>query len=144
MSAQELADLSAAFNAARASNQTAALNEYLDYQETLTSPDKMLLIESSQYQALEAARLANVPPYLVGVATGAYSYQSAEQARADLYIFGVKLYAEAIAETLSMNNVLPNGTYVRFDAESYLAENYAADKADQPEIENTQERIAQR
>jgi phage portal protein BeeE len=70
LSAQELADLSAAFNAARASNQTAALNEYLDYQETLTSPDKMLLIESSQYQALEAARLANVPPYLVGVATG--------------------------------------------------------------------------
>jgi phage portal protein BeeE len=144
LSAQELADLSAAFNAARASNQTAALNEYLDYQETLTSPDKMLLIESSQYQALEAARLANVPPYLVGVATGAYSYQSAEQARADLYIFGVKLYAEAIAETLSLNNVLPNGTYVKFDAESYLAENYAADKADQPEIENTQERIAQR
>jgi hypothetical protein len=43
LSAQELADLSAAFNAARASNQTAALNEYLDYQETLTSPDKMLV-----------------------------------------------------------------------------------------------------
>ena len=144
LSQQELADLSAAFNAARASNQTAALNEFLDYQETLTSPDKMLLIESSQYQALEAARLANVPPYLVGVATGAYSYQSAQQARADLYIFGVKLYAEAIAETLSLNHCLPSGTYVKFDAESYLAENYAADEADRPEIENTQERLAQR
>jgi phage portal protein BeeE len=143
LSAQELADLAAAFNAARATNQTAALNEFLDYQETATSPDKMLLIESSQYQALEAARLANVPPYLVGVATGAYSYQSAQQARADLYIFGVKLYAEAIAQTLSMNNVLPNGTYVEFDAESYLEENYVADKADEP-TENTQERIAQR
>jgi phage portal protein BeeE len=143
LSAQELADLAAAFNAARATNQTAALNEFLDYQETATSPDKMLLIESSQYQALEAARLANVPPYLVGVATGAYSYQSASQARADLYIFGVKLYAEAIAQTLSMNNVLPNGTYVEFDAESYLEENYAADQADEP-TENTQERIAQR
>jgi phage portal protein BeeE len=143
LSAQELADLAAAFNAARATNQTAALNEFLDYQETATSPDKMLLIESSQYQALEAARLANVPPYLVGVATGAYSYQSAQQARADLYIFGVKLYAEAIAQTLSMNNVLPNGTYVEFDAESYLLENYIADKEDEP-TENTQERIAQR
>jgi hypothetical protein len=87
--------------------------------------------------------LANVPPYLVGVATGAYSYQSAQQARADLYIFGVKLYAEAIAQTLSMNNVLPNGTYVEFDAESYLEENYIADKEDEP-TENTQERIAQR
>jgi hypothetical protein len=143
LSAQELADLAASFNAARATNQTAALNEYLNYQETLTSPDKMLLIESSQYQSLECARLANVPPYLVGVATGAYSYQSAQQARADLYIFGVKMYAEAIAQTLSLNNVLPNGTYVEFDAEGYLAENYAADQADEPQ-ENTQEQLATR
>jgi phage portal protein BeeE len=143
LSAQELADLAASFNAARATNQTAALNEYLNYQETLTSPDKMLLIESSQYQSLECARLANVPPYLVGVATGAYSYQSAQQARADLYIFGVKMYAEAIAQTLSLNNVLPNGTYVEFDAEGYLAENYAADQADEPQ-ENTQNQLATR
>jgi hypothetical protein len=143
LSAQELADLAASFNAARATNQTAALNEYLNYQETLTSPDKMLLIESSQYQSLECARLANVPPYLVGVATGAYSYQSAQQARADLYIFGVKMYAEAIAQTLSLNNVLPNGTYVEFDTEGYLAENYAADQADEPQ-ENTQEQLATR
>ena len=42
-----------------------------------------------------------------------------------------------------MNNVLPNGTYVEFDAENYLAENYAADKLDEP-TENTQERLAQR
>jgi phage portal protein BeeE len=143
LSAQELADLAASFNAARATNQTAALNEYLNYQETLTSPDKMLLIESSQYQSLECARLANVPPYLVGVATGAYSYQSAQQARADLYIFGVKMYAEAIAQTLSLNNVLPNGTHVEFDAEGYLAENYAADQADEPQ-ENTQNQLATR
>lgn len=143
LSAQELADLAASFNAARATNQTAALNEYLNYQETLTSPDKMLLIESSQYQSLECARLANVPPYLVGVATGAYSYQSAQQARADLYIFGVKMYAEAIAQTLSLNNILPNGTYVEFDAEGYLAENYVADQADEPQ-QNTQEQLATR
>jgi phage portal protein BeeE len=143
LSAQELADLAASFNAARATNQTAALNEYLNYQETLTSPDKMLLIESSQYQSLECARLANVPPYLVGVATGAYSYQSAQQARADLYIFGVKMYAEAIAQTLSMNNVLPNGTYVEFNADDYLEENYVADVEDIPQ-ENTQERLANR
>ena len=84
-----------------------------------------------------------MPPYLVGVATGAYSYQSAQQARADLWIFGVKLYAEAMAQTLSMNNVLPNGTYVEFDADDYLEENYVADKEDLPQ-ENTQEQLAER
>ena len=144
LDAQSLSDLAAQFNAARASNQTAALNQYLTYTETNSTPDKMLLIEASQYQSLECSRLANVPPYLVGVATGAYSYQSSEQARADLYLFGVKLYADAIASTLSMDNVLPRGTYVEFDSSNYLAENYAADVMDNETIvrENTQEEIA--
>jgi phage portal protein BeeE len=145
LSAQELADLASAFNAARATNQTAALNEYLSYTETNSTPDKMLLIEASQYQALEMSRLANVPPYLVGVATGAYSYQSSQQARADLYLFGVKLYADAIAGALSMDNVLPRGTYVEFDAHEYLEENFMADSMDRTDVninENTQEEIA--
>jgi hypothetical protein len=148
LSAQELTDIAAQFNAARATNQTAALNQYLNYEPTTMTPDKMLLIESANYSALEAARLGNVPPYLVGVSTGSYSYQSAQQARADLYIFGVKLYAEAIAATLSMDNVLPRGTYVAFDSREYLEEEYGADKMDEPsEVnieENTQERIANR
>jgi len=147
LSAQELADLASAFNAARATNQTAALNEYLSYTETNSTPDKMLLIEASQYQSLEMSRIASVPPYLVGVATGAYSYQSSQQARADLYLFGVKLYADAIAGALSMDNVLPRGTYVEFDAHEYLEENFMADSMDREETvieENTQEEIANR
>jgi len=144
LSATELADLASAFNAARATNQTAALNEFLSYTETTATPDKMLLIDAANYQALECARLTNVPPYLVGVSTGSYSYQSSEQARADLYIFGVKAYADCIAATLSQNNVLPRGTYVKFDADEYLVENYAADKMDSPDMpqENTQESLA--
>jgi hypothetical protein len=62
LSAQELADLAAAFNAARETNQTAALNEFVTYTETLTSPDKMLLIDSAEFQAMEMARLCNIPP----------------------------------------------------------------------------------
>ena len=143
LSAQELADLAAAFNTARATNQTAALNEFLTYEPTTMSPDKMLLIESANYSALETGgRIGNVPPYLIGVSTGSYSYQSSQQARMDLLFFGVKLYADAIAETLSMNNVLPNGTFVAFDYESYLEENYLADKMESPVQENTQEEIA--
>ena len=76
LSAQELADLAAAFNAARATNQTAALNEFVTYTETLTSPDKMLLIESAEFQASEMARLCNIPPYLAGLSVGSYSYLS--------------------------------------------------------------------
>jgi len=144
LSASELADLAGAFNAARATNQTAALNEFLSYTETTATPDKMLLIDAANYQALECARLTNVPPYLVGVSTGAYSYQSSEQARADLYIFGVKAYANCIANTLSQNNVLPRGTYVEFDTTEFLMENAVADQMDTGNTpqQNTQENMA--
>jgi len=137
-------DNSAAFNAARSSNQTAALNEFLTYEPTSATPDKMLLIDAANYQALECARLTNVPPYLVGVSTGAYSYQSSEQARADLYIFGVQAYSQCLAATLSQNNVLPRGTYVEFDTHDFLVENEMADKMDSPDLpeENTQEELA--
>jgi len=127
LSGSELADLAASFNAARATNQTAALNEFLTYTETSALPDKMLLIAASEYQALECARLTNVPPFLLGVSTGSYSYQSSTQSRHDLYMFGVKPYADCISETLSGDNVVPRGTFIAFDTEAYLIDNYAPD-----------------
>jgi phage portal protein BeeE len=125
LSAQELADLAAAFNSARETNQTAALNEFVSYTETLTSPDKMLLIESAEFQAMEMARLCNIPPYLAGISVGSYSYQSSAESRMDLWTFGVRAYADCIAGTLSQNSVLPNGTYVEFDVEQYLTGEYS-------------------
>ena len=135
LNAQELADLASAFNAARMTNQTAALNEYLSYTETSTSPDKMLLIDSAEFQAQEMARLCNVPSYLVGIAVGGYSYVSNEGARADLWTFGARSYADCIAGTLSQNNILPNGTYVEFDVEGYLMGDYSENHdMTQPEL----------
>ena len=127
MSGQELADLAAAFQTARDTNQIAALNEFVMYQELLTTPDKMLLIDSAEFQAMEMVRLCNIPPYLAGVSVGSYSYQSSSEARADLWIFGVRAYADCITGTLSQNNVLPNGTYVEFDADDYLEGSYTQD-----------------
>jgi phage portal protein BeeE len=142
LSAQELSEIGAAFQEARLTSQTAVLNEFLSYEASTATPDKMLMIESAQYSALDLARLCGVPPYLVGVSTGAYAYTSSEQSRADLYIFGVKPYADCIASTLSMNNVLPRGTYVKFDTDDYLEENYVADKMTKQPAENTQESLA--
>jgi hypothetical protein len=43
-----------------------------------------------------------------------------------------------------MDNVLPRGTMVKFDASEYLEENYLADTMDREDMpaENTQEEIA--
>lgn len=143
LSAQELADLSAAFNAARQANQTAALNEFLTYEATTATPDKMLLIESAQFSALQMAQICNIPPYLLGVPTGSYAYTNSQESRWDLWLYGTKLYAECITSTLSANNVLPNGTYVMFDTDEYLGEiddaNMSREMVDVEE--NTQESL---
>ena len=124
---QELQQLGQSFEAARLNNSVAVLNEFVTYTETNSDASKQMLVAASEYQSLEIARLANCPPYLLGVATGSYSYQNSTQARQDLYMFGAKLYMDCISETLSMGNVLPRGTYVKFDIDDYLSETYLSE-----------------
>jgi hypothetical protein len=125
LSSQELSDLAAQFNLARTSgNNTAALNEFLEYVPTTATPDKMLMIESADYSARDLGRILGVPSYLLSVSIGAYSYQSSQQSRIDLWTYACKALADCITETLSSDNVLPHGTMVRFDVDDFLAEAY--------------------
>jgi len=82
----------------------------------------MLLVESRQFQALELSRVANIPPYLAGIAVGGYNYQNASQAKQDLYLFAAKNFIQCWNETMSADNILPRGTFVRLDVDSYLEE----------------------
>ena len=123
LSAEELSELAAGFAAARNNNAIAALNQYVDWKESYMDPSKLQLTEARTYQALEMARIANIPPYLVGAPTGSgMTYQNALQARQDLYLFGAKPYIDCIEQTLSMNNVTPRGRYIYLDVEYYLEE----------------------
>ena len=115
-------DLVAAFNAARENNQTAGLSQDLEYKETSANPANMLLMEAANFQALEMTRITNIPPYLAGIDIGSYQYTSGKQSREDLYLFAARLYMDCIAQTLSMNNNLPNGTCVEFDIDAYLSD----------------------
>lgn len=146
LSATELAALAEAFNQARATNQTAALNEFLTYTETNATPDKMLLIDAAEYQSREIANLCNVPPYLLGISTGSYAYTNSQGAKSDLWTFGLSMYAEAIVAALSQQ--LPRGTYVKWDTADFLEtekEEYAVMQPMTEETEpqeNTQEDLA--
>ena len=120
LSSSELADLAASFNAARATNQTAALSPEVHYIETATSPDKMLLVDSAIFQANEMSRVCGVPAYLLNLSVGSYAYTNSVEARQDLWTFGCKQIAECITQTLSGNNILPNNTCVEFDIEDFL------------------------
>ena len=59
--------------------------------------------------------------------SGSFTYQNAQQARQDLYLFGAKQVLDVIQMTLSMTNVLPRNRFVEFDTESYLYENNLAE-----------------
>lgn len=133
MSAEDLGELAAGWAAARRNNAIGALNEFVTWKEFSSDPSKLQLVEARQYQALELARLANIPPYLVGAPTGTgMTYQNALQARQDLYLFGAKPYISAIEETLSGPNVIPRGRHIEFDLESYLGDN---DMVDSPLVD---------
>ena len=145
LSGSELAALAESFNQARATNQTAALNEFLTYTETTATPDKMLLIDAAEYQSKEIANLCNVPPYLLGISTGSYAYVNSQSAKSDLWTFGLSMYAEAIVSALSQQ--LPRGTYVCWDTDDFLEtqeegmSNMQPVQETEPQ-ENTQEELA--
>jgi len=124
MSGDELGEMAAAWSAARQRNAIGALNQFVEWKEFSSDPAKLQLVEARQYQALELARLANIPPYLVGAPTGTgMTYQNALQARQDLYLFGAKPYIDCIEETLSGNNVIAAGKHIEFDLDDYLGDN---------------------
>lgn len=151
LSAQELADLAASFQSARMTGQVAALNEFIKYEATTATPDKMMLLESANYSALDISRLCNCPPYLLGISTGSYAYTNSRESRVDLWTFGTKAYAEIIASTLSSDAILPHGTFVEFDFDDFLGEQEMEESATTPGTpptgdavpeENTQEDMA--
>jgi phage portal protein BeeE len=120
MSGEELSDLAAGWSAARRTNAIGALNEYVKFVEFTADPSKLQLQEGREHAALELSRVANIPPYLVGISTGGMTYQNAQQARQDLFLFGAKPYIQCIEQTLSLPNVLPRGRHVEFDVDTYL------------------------
>jgi len=68
---------------------------------------------------------------MVGIGTTGMTYNNAQQARQDLYLFGAKPFMDCIEETLSMNNVLPRGKHLRFDIKAYLS-----DASIMPDVQN--------
>jgi hypothetical protein len=88
----------------------------------LAQMNKLPVAYTKDGQAIELARVANIPPYMVGIGTTGMTYNNAQQARQDLYLFGAKPFMDCIQETLSMNSILARGRHVKFDLESYLSD----------------------
>ena len=121
LSGEDLGDLASAWASARKKNAIGALSSQVQFKEFSQNPQEVIS-DQRKYQALEMARLCNVPAYLVSAPTegASMTYQNAEQARQDLYLFGARVYLDCIEQTLSSEQVLPRNRFVEFDLESYL------------------------
>ena len=108
----------------------------MEFREYKQKPQDVIA-DQRKYQALEMARLCNIPAYLVSAPTegASMTYQNAQQARQDLYLFGARIYLDVIEQTLSMDNILPRGRYVEFNMEDYASE-VAEDSARSNEMDN--------
>jgi len=116
LSGEELAELASSWSNVRNKSAIGALNASVKYVEFSGDPQKLQLTEARQHSALELSRLAGVPAYLVSAPTSSgMTYNNAQEQRVDLWIWGAKPYATAIAERLSMDDILPRGRHVEFD-----------------------------
>ena len=120
MSGDDLGNLASQWAQARKQNAIGALSRQVNFVEFKHSPQEVIS-DQRKYQSLEMARICNVPGYLVNApAEGAsMTYQNAQQARQDLYLFGARIYMDTIEQTLSSAQVLPRNRYVEFDIEDY-------------------------
>jgi Phage portal protein len=123
MSGDELGDLAAAWAAARKANAIGALNDYVEF-VPFDNPSEVVA-DQRRYQALELARLCDTPAYLVSAPTegASMTYQNAQQARQDLYLFGTRNLIDTLQSSFSMNAILPRNRYIEFDVEEYLGIN---------------------
>ena len=122
MGAEDLADMAQAWATARQTNAIGALNELVKWVSFDQDPSKLQLTEGRTHAALELSRVANIPPFLVGVDVGGMTYQNAAETMRQLWLLGAKPIMATIEETLSLPWVLPAGQLVKFDIGTILGE----------------------
>jgi hypothetical protein len=120
MSGEELGELATAWAAARKSNAIGALNDYVEF-VPFDNPSEVVA-DQRRFQALELARLCDVPAYLVSAPTegASMTYQNAQQANVDLFLYGTQALIHTLQQAFSMNTILPRNRFIEFDVAEYL------------------------
>jgi len=130
---EDLTAIAQAWQAARKANAIGALNTMIEFVE-FDNPQEVVA-DQRKYQALEMSRITGVPPWLLGIEVGGLTYQNAEDARKQLYLFAVLPYVNVMQSELSSDMMLPPGRHVEFTADNFLmADQGAMAPAPTPEV----------
>lgn len=108
---------------ARQNKSTAYLNNNIDATAFGFDPKNLQLTEARQYIAAEIARLMNVPSWVVSADSGdSMTYANVVENRKD-FVNSLRGLISVIEDRLSMIDITPSGTYVRFSLDDFLREN---------------------
>jgi hypothetical protein len=109
------------WNQARQDGSWAYMNRAIDAQPFQKDAREQQLAESRQQQRVDEANVCNVPPRVVNAPVSQpMTYTNALAERADLIDTSLLGYLVAIEQRLSLGDVTPRGTVVRFDLTRYL------------------------
>lgn len=105
---------------ARRTRSTGYIPAAVQYHAASFNPEQLELADQRQHAVLEIARVAGVDPEELGVSTTSRTYANQFDRRKAFLDFTLGAYRAAIEDRLSMNDVTPRGTVVRFDLDGFL------------------------
>jgi phage portal protein BeeE len=107
--------LLASWKQARLSKSTAYLTSTISAENMGFSPKDMMYNEAKQYLATELARACNVPAFMVDAEVfRGMTYQNILDGRKEFAAYSLAPFYTAIEARLSMDDLTPRGTVVRF------------------------------
>jgi HK97 family phage portal protein len=125
----QISGLLASWKASRQSRSTAYLTSTLSVENLGFSPKDMLYTEASQYLATQAARLMNVPAFMISAdMNSSMTYQNILDARKEFVAYSLQPYISAIENRLSLNDVTANGNIVKFAVDDTFLRGDAMDR----------------
>jgi phage portal protein BeeE len=110
-----------AWETARATRNTAYLSQTVEYQNPAFDPKALQLVEARAANAVDIARLLNLPPVYVNADAGSsLTYSTTESMGKSLLNTSLVPYLTAVAGRLSMGDITPQGQTVRFSFDAFL------------------------
>lgn len=110
----EVDDLLTGWETARETRTTGYLSANLDYKQTSLDPKALQLVEARAANAVDIARLLNLPPLFVNAETGgSLTYSTVESQQQALLSGTLNPYLTAVQHRLTMRDITARGIEVR-------------------------------
>jgi HK97 family phage portal protein len=123
LTSERIAKLLEAWRNSRATRSTAFLNADIEMQSVGFDPKSLQLVEARQYVALEIARASGIPAYFLSAETTSMTYSNAISERRSLVDFSLRPILAAIESRLSLPDICPSTSEIRFSLDDFLRGN---------------------